>query len=594
MTNTAEINNYFFLEVATTGSVLNDSVNSMSIDGCAISYSFGDHTPLTIHNKADDIFFVIGHPSFDNIINNEEFISKYSEGTKSESFLSKINGEFLIIEFNKIKQNVRVVNSRFASPIAFYYQSESRFVLSTSYFYILSFLIKNSLTKIKSEAMYELLRFRRLFNDHTYDTKSKYLPASSLLTWNKALSIKRYYSFTYDKNDYTLSDNADKLVALLKKSIEYKTSDQKRFGIMQSGGLDTRLLLANFDVPPHAYTVTYSQNREYEVAKKLVDFKGGGHTWLQVYNGQYKDNIEKSSRVIGGMHQADCMFYGHENKIRSYSDVIFAGYGMDYFFQGMYLPSRMYSILGEPIPWYKTLAKFNEDLPSYFIKNISYQTKGADIRSLMNTSQQNTMNEWIEYSINKLYKDSKKLSDNVYDVYEHMSLGDSSRHYTYGGQLAKMEIEEYRTIANTNEILSHYTSIPVDQRFDGRITREALKISDIRFYDLISANHGYPASYSSFQRSLAHIWKHFPERIGIKKKKREFERTWLEGDQIMKTELYERIISLKDSSVLHNLNIVDMDKLNIAINNWDKNKLKGGQTFMTLLTLDLFFSQILK
>ena len=62
----------------------------------------------------------------------------------------------------------------------------------------------------------------------------------------------------------------------------------------------------------------------------------------------------------------------------------------------------------------------------------------------------------------------------------------------------------------------------------------------------------------------------------------------------MKTELYERIISLKDSSVLHNLNIVDMDKLNIAINNWDKNKLKGGQTFMTLLTLDLFFSQILK
>ena len=98
-------------------------------------------------------------------------------------------------------------------------------------------------------------------------------------------------------------------------------------------------------------------------------------------------------------------------------------------------------------------------------------------------------------NIESIVTEAKKYSDNQYDIYEHMSLGNLSRHYTYCGQLALMELSEYRTISYTNSILDFYYQLPIEHRFDARVLRKALLISDKRFYRLPSANHGYSAGF---------------------------------------------------------------------------------------------------
>ena len=585
------IDNFLFVDIFPKGGMKSEKMASAHGLNYDFNYLFGNLTPISIKEDENRILIVLGHPSYDVTINFDKFIVNYISG---DFDLSQINGEFLIVDFNKKNDKLSVINSRFGAPMVFYALLNNRIILSTSYAILAKTLISNKFAKINSVVFYELLRFRRVFNNHTFDTVSKYLPVASNLKWSSdgRHSINKYWTHDYTKNNNSLIENAEILNHLVKESIQYKTSDKKKYGIMQSGGLDTRFVMSNFSDPPHAFTTTYEKNREYQVAKKIAGIKGAEHTWIQINSDRYKNNFDKSSFATGAMYMADSMFYGFNEIIRKECDVIFSGFGMDYFFQGMYLPSKTVSIFGNDLPWYKRIDTIKGNMVDYFINNISYYTKGIDISLILSSDQKVNMNDWIEYSISNQLNEAKKYSDNIYDVWEYMSLGDLSRHYTHGGQLAMSELTQHRVIGYTNELLDLYTSIPVEQRFDARVLRKALYLSNKRLYKLISANHGYPAGASSAQKCIYHIKKYWPEKVGLKQKKRNFERTWLTSEEILRQELYDKVVNLPNSQFLNELGIVDTKRLSSVIKSWKSGNTELNQTAMVLLTIDSFYSQI--
>ena len=589
------VENYLFIELCDLhdGSNIDGEHHNINGKNKVLRFKYGNICPISIKDSKDSTVIIIGHPSFNGKIDANRFVLDYIKAKEQNmnGFTASIDGEFLIVDFNKLSDEITIINSRFASPVVFYAVVQRRFILSTTYALLFKYLLRNKLAKMLPDKAYELLSFRRLFGTDTYDDKSKYLESASKLSLGSKLKIEQYWVPDIYSNNSSLNDNAHTLVELLKNSIMYKTSDNKRDGIMQSGGLDTRMILSGFDNTPHAFNITYEKNREYKIAKKLVDYKNGDFSWIQVKNGQYSDFFDYGTQVTGGMFQNSSLFYGHRDIIKESSDVLFSGYGLDYFFQGMYLPSKMYSILGESVPWYKTLGKFNKEMVSYFIENISYQTKGFELDDIMNSGQISRKNDLIYSSIKDQFLEAKKYSDDIYDIYEHMSLGNLSRHYTYTGQLSLMELSEYRTISYTNSILDFYYNLPLKHRFDAKVLRKALYISDKRFFKLASANHGFSAGSSSFEKSIKHIYKYLPERIGLKEKKRNFERTWLTAEEVLRSELLDRINNLTKSESLHNLNIVDMDKLKKVVGMWNDKKIVGNQTLMMLLTVDSFFKQ---
>jgi asparagine synthetase B (glutamine-hydrolysing) len=585
------IDNFLFVDIFPKGGMKSEKMASAHGLNYDFNYLFGNLTPISIKEDENRILIVLGHPSYDVTINFDKFIVNYISG---DFDLSQINGEFLIVDFNKKNDKLSVINSRFGAPMVFYALLNNRIILSTSYAILAKTLISNKFAKINSVVFYELLRFRRVFNNHTFDTVSKYLPVASNLKWSSdgRHSINKYWTHDYTKNNNSLIENAEILNHLVKESIQYKTSDKKKYGIMQSGGLDTRFVMSNFSDPPHAFTTTYEKNREYQVAKKIAGIKGAEHTWIQINSDRYKNNFDKSSFATGAMYMADSMFYGFNEIIRKECDVIFSGFGMDYFFQGMYLPSKTVSIFGNDLPWYKRIDTIKGNMVDYFIDHISYYTKGASIDLILSNNQSIDMNDWIEYSISSQLNEAKKYSDNIYDVWEHMSLGDLSRHYTHGGQLAMSELTQHRVVGYTNDLLDLYTSIPVEQRFDARVLRKALYLSNKRLYKLISANHGYPAGASSAQKCIYHIKKYWPEKVGLKQKKRNFERTWLTSEEILRQELYDKVVNLPNSQFLNELGIVDTKRLSSVIKSWKSGNTELNQTAMVLLTIDSFYSQI--
>lgn len=549
------------------------------------------NTPVFFKNYDTHKIAIIGH-LYINSLCGQGVVEKVYElfNNKNYSKLENLNGEFVVIIEYITDGKIYIINSRFASPHIFYYADDKSFFASNNYSLLIKELLKLNKVKLNSEAFWEVIYFRRLYTNKTLDNASKYLPGASVLSWSitQGIKIHKYWNIKY-KHDYlSFSDGVHYLKNSLQTAIKNKQLDNKRNALMLSGGMDTRVLLSQgkFDA---AFTATITKNREYKVAKEVAKYKNIPHYWLNYKVEQYSKYIDFSSALIGSMFMADGVFYGFSNKIKSVCDVTFAGYGLDYFFQGMYLPTRKFYVKNKPLYFSLPLKKPPKNLSKYYLENISFRSKGVAVDDIMLAAGE--MREYLEGEISKDLAISKNFSDSWLDNWEFLNFGNVSRHYTYGGQLAHMEMCDYRTIAYDNEVYDVYLSVPNKYRYDSKLMRELLKISDTFLYNYISANHGFPIKYSGLQKTIAHSFDFLKRKLFLKPKAK-FERTWLEGDAVINTVLYDDILKLAKSETLAQLNIIDMDKLALAIENWKNKKIVGGQTFMMLLTVERFLNFI--
>ena len=539
---------------------------------------------------------ILGHPFIGSTIDLDKFAQTYLNSELTDIFLQSINGEFLILEIDQKQDHLRIINSRFASPIFWYVLEESCFWGSSSYYHLCQQLIAANKFHLAPQAFYETLNFKRLFGNSTFDTKSQYLtPASVLTITPNKHTHNTYWRIQYQSNNQSLAQNADTLGFLIKESIKKKTSDKKRYGMFLSGGLDTRTLLAHFDEPPHCFTLTYSKNREFQVAKQLAHWKGATHTWIQVQEGHYRKHLRESIEIPACMYIPNAFFLGHQASVTPHVDVLFAGYGFDYFFQGMYLPAQTFQVLGRSL-LYKRLQKLPRDLTSFFLDNISYRVKGHTLLPLLKQNKRIEMEDYLREKVGALVEEAKAVAEDPYNVWEYLSLGNLSRHYTYVGQLCLMTLGEFRTLSYENDLYDFYLNSPPTQRFDAAIFRKALQNANPQFYKFMSANHGYPAGYSSFQRALLNLQDRAKTKLMPKRKKQnfniKFERTWLPVDHLLRTEFADMIQDLKSSSQLSQLDIFDMDMLSRTIDQWQDGHVDGDQLFMMLLSIDQFLKML--
>ena len=232
-------------------------------------------SPVIIRNKKH-IFIVLGSPIWGDLINKTQVVDEIERSNFSEQIIKKINGEFLIICIDIEKSNIRIINDRFASIPFYYVKLGNRFLGSYAYNDLWLYLKRSNNLDLFQESFYEMLHYRRLFGDKTYDKKSKYLlPASILTLDSNSISLKTYWTPSFQKLKLSLNDAGKLLAKRIKKSILRKSSDRKKAGLFLSGGFDTRTLLAGFDSPPICFTATYNTegNREYNVAKQLAELK---------------------------------------------------------------------------------------------------------------------------------------------------------------------------------------------------------------------------------------------------------------------------------------------------------------------------------
>ena len=550
---------------------------------------------------------LLGNPIIEN---SDKFLKNINNNIndikKLNIDLKNINGQFLIIINFFRKKKIVIINDRFASIPIYYFRDKQDVYFSHLYFDLNH--IKN-VKKLNFEKFnfLQVLFFNRMFGDYTFHKDIKYLlPASIyLLSFNKS-RLSKYWIPNFDNKILKFNSKVgDKYIQLLKNSIErnLKEFKNKQIGIFLSGGHDSRsVLLASQNKKPLALSVSFSNNYEVKVAKKVSKVLNLDDKFIKLEKQHFEKNLNSITRINSGFYSfINTLFVGIEKKIPKRIKILIHGHGLDYMFQGMYIPFSWIKILKRPT-FFKVIKNLNKtQLTDYFIKNISYRVKGVDLIDLIKPLHRTRVKKYIFSIIDNINKQSKKTSASKFDNWEYIMSDTISRHYSYPNVLSKLSLKQQRVVSFDNDLFDFYLSLDPKIRLQADCMRYLMKTINKDAGKIETGNWGLPASDGPSLKTLKLVSRKIMRHITANQKFKaptSIDRTWpTTGDYLRDSKYFRKLlIQLNNSDKFKKiLYYFDWKKIDYLKRDLIENKKNESDSFFAMLiTLYLFLKKVKK
>lgn len=536
---------------------------------------------------------ILGNPILNERI-DKPAVAQLLRQADREPHLADINGEFLLLVWDKRHQILQIISDRFSS-IPFYYVWEDAAQMFTGSVYYTDLWLSRGLAGRRDPyAFLEFMWFQRLLGTKTFDTASRCLSAASVLTVTKSgCQVTRYWRPSFIKTTASFDACADEYVRLLQRSLALKTSDAPRLGLMLSGGHDSRMVLACMPQAPVCFTLAVSENTEFQVAGALARMKNAKHVYLNIPLDKYAAIFDDSVRLGGGMYVYEhALFLGYGAEVRQHADVVLHGHGLDYMFQGMYVPVTYLRILGKRtyIPDLLSLP----DAANYYRDNISYRLKNVDFFAYLKPHVRIAMLERLDKEVASVIEGSGVMFPEERDKFEYLLNHCLSRHYSNTNVASIRTYAQQRTPAFENDIYNFYLSLPYLYRMGGRMARAGLIRANRQMAEYMTANLKMRACSSPREKTFMQFLNYFLMKTRIIRAPfiypGENERTWPNRGTGFATQgrLQKALSRALVSEHMESLGLFDMDLLRRDVNLFLQKPELYGQFLATLSTTSAF------
>ncbi len=550
---------------------------------------------------------LIGNPIIENINNFYSIFKIYSNNNnKIKNELEKINGQFLVFINYFDKNKFLVFNDRFASIPLYIYKIDKNIYLSHLYYDLFS-IKKVQQLKLNNLNFLQVIFFNRMFGEKTFHNEIKFLlPSTFCKIFNKKIYKYKYWTPNFKYKIKKFNKNVgEEYVRLLKNSINQnlKGYEKDQIGIFLSGGHDSRsVLLTAKDKKPLSLSVSFSNNYEVKVAKKVSNILKLKNKFIKLNQNHFEKHLSLITRINSGFYSfIDTLFVGLNPQIPKKVKILIHGHGLDYMFQGMYLPFSWIKIFKSPT-FFKILKNLKKnDLSNYFVNNISYRVKGIDIFDYIKPKFRNDIRKYLFNSINKINLASKKNSLNKYDNWEFIMTDTLSRHYSYPNVLSKLSLRKQRIVSFDNNLFDFYLSLDPKIRLNADCMRYLMKSINKKAGNVETGNWGLPASdgpmLKTFKLIIRKIIRHLTFNQNYKAPTSK-DRTWpTRGDYLRKSTYFKKLINEMNNSKKFKdlLYFFDWEKINYLKIDLIQNKNNKSDSFFSiLLTLYFFLRKIKK
>ena len=566
--------------------------------GNMVTYSKNLRPEPRIFQHNQKVLIILGSPICGERIEIDQVANRLLYSDITDSCIAGINGSFLFVIYDERDEELTIINDRFASVPFYYWLSDREFIGSIHYTDIWREVRGRPGFSIAEESFYEFIHFQRLLGDKTYDKCTKYLNSASILKYSLRggdLRIARYWRPDFGKDGHSSrKDFSHALAAAVRQSVRARTSDSKRYGLLLSGGLDSRTVLAASEVPLTCFTVGEFKNNEVRVAALLASAKRYPHVFIPRSPDHYAQIVEDAVMLGSGMNVYDhAHFLNLGDDISNQVDVIFHGHGFDYFFQGLYLPKETINLWGRPT-YIQRLKDIKGRICEEYIASVKYRLKCIDSIAIVKQEYENRMREALRASVEHILNDGKAFYQDEYDLWEYMHVHNLSRHYTNLNVLSICSFIEERTLCFDNHIFDLYLKMPVRFRMSGEVLRQTIQILNKDLADIVNANVNLPARYGPYEATMITYGNRLLKRLRLKRSiptpPRPEERSWPNREKMVRecASLRAQVLELKRSDRLASLEFLDMDKVSGYVDIHMNNEGNYGPLLLTLLTIDRF------
>jgi len=590
-----------------------------------ISFSRNKQNDYCIGYKLENVFphpkilksgskgvMIFGSPVMGGNVNREiiaEHIIKYRG--LSAGYVKDIDGEFLLIYYDISNSVFQIANDRFTSIPLYYYCFQGCIKFATKYIDLVYQLKTDGLWNVDKSVFFEFLWFRRLHDEHTYDTASKYLKTARILTYNgKDINLEQYWYPNFQKDNLSsLRMFSEELASGLVSSVEKKTTDiePNDVGLFLSGGMDTRTILAALqysknNYSPTCFTLGYSKQGEYRVAKKLtLPYDNIKHKFIELSSDYIVRYLDEKNMLASGMYnQLGIIFVGHKDLVESHAKVLFHGHGLDYMFQGMYLPSKPLHIFGKT-SHFKLITNINkvDNFAEYYTNNVGHRFSQLNIANFLLPARKKEMMHGLIDMIDKIASEGESVCNDNFDLWEYMLIHTISRHYSHMDVSGIGTNGDQRKVANDNGLMKLYLRMPIKYRLYARAMRGALKILSSEYADIESANTGYRINASPYALTMHFAWYKLMRELTGNQRYRHpqpKDRTWPDlGDEALNIRGFNEMAnSVVTSELLHDhLPYLDWSNISKSAENWIATGNTPGVTFLSqLISINSFLKSI--
>jgi asparagine synthase (glutamine-hydrolysing) len=222
-----------------------------------------------------------------------------------ENFPVKLNGAFIAAIWDKVNRKLTVFNDRLGLyPLYYAYIGGNLFFASG----VRSLLVNPSLPKdIDPVAIAQFLTFDHVLDDRTLLESVRLLPQGSLMVFqDRNLSIDRYWEISYP-HTYPLRsefDYMEEFLALMRQAISRQSPKGIPAGILLSGGLDSRVLLAFLAGEResiHSFTWGIPNCDDARYAREIARQVGSDHHFFELKPDWLVGKADEAVRLTDGM-----------------------------------------------------------------------------------------------------------------------------------------------------------------------------------------------------------------------------------------------------------------------------------------------------
>ena len=283
--------------------------------------SFSDCLPV-VNETGDCILFFSGEnfidmPELDalkgknhvfNKFNAEYLIHMYEEW--GVDFLDRLNGWFQGVIVDLKKEEIVLFNDRYGmqrlyiheSPDAFYFASEAKALLR----------VNHKLKVLDNESLADYLCCNCVLNWNSFFKGISILPGASAWTFKQGKLASRYRYFdpaTWETQSW-LEDGFfyEELRKTFREILPRYFRSEKNIGISLTGGLDTRMILTNVDLPKgkypcYTFNSIYRDCNDVKVARRVAAECGQEHHTIELgkeFLNNFSEYAEKTIYITDG------------------------------------------------------------------------------------------------------------------------------------------------------------------------------------------------------------------------------------------------------------------------------------------------------
>ena len=567
-----------------------------------------DHRKILLH---DPTIMVRSHRLFEEptiqrsstgIIISFGEIKKVAEKSNGNKFLpdqkilenaTSFNGSFAQILASAL--GCAIITDRFGSTVVFIASTlRSELLISTSYEELIKEVTPEESGPLVEESIFEFLYMRRLFGEKTYHSQVRVLPAASVshVEFNSGRTTSKKYWTPGPPSLFNAHEASTLLTRELKNATERRLASQdERYGLMLSGGLDSRALLAIGCDRYMCFTNTPKKNNEYEVAHRLASSVGATHHYLRrprdYFERIFSDAIA-SSNSMTVFYEAQ--FLGYIEEIATYVDTVHLGIGLDIFFCGHYMNKYHPAMFGRQALYFKKTNMIEGNFEQDYLNCVSYRLKTSKLRSIVKDDYWKSLQESLTVAIKEKAAAGRSVGLCGHSLWEYMHLTDFGRHYSMLMSSSLRGQIDAQVPALDNELYNLAFSLSTDLKLNWNVYQNAIEKLSPGLFKVKNANTNIRASYDLFTQTGIQIGRSLVRRLGVTGiggLPSMDDRSWpLVSDDMATPFMRAKIESMVTGGRINNLPFIDPQKLMNVFAEHVSGKKNHGVLFGLMLTLE--------